>query len=167
MICSMRGYDLCTVRSGKWKLHGAASGPREQTVMQKGDFSRDPARARRRPHPGGPASSIPPLRPFPGVATGYGGKGWALFDLAKDPSEQTNLASDNPKIGQRTACRVRAVQAQMPPSPASKKKKDKDKGACVQETSRQARRQARRKAQGRGCQRAAHRKERTCRAVMG
>jgi uncharacterized sulfatase len=122
-IFTIRGYDLCAVRSGNWKLHGPASGPREYQVMQKGDFWKDP-RA-----PDGirilaPREQYPPWD-FPGVATGTADKGWRLFDLSKDPSEQTNLSTDNRTKENELREHFERLQGQMPPDPNAEKKKAK------------------------------------------
>ena len=42
-VFSLRQTDLCTVRSGKWKLHAPVSGPRKQKIMPKDEPWIDPA----------------------------------------------------------------------------------------------------------------------------
>jgi uncharacterized sulfatase len=122
-IFTLRQHNLCTVRSGHWKLHAPASGPREQKVMQLGDYWKDP-RA-----PDGirilaPREQYPPSD-YPGVATGYSGKGWALFDLSQDPSEQTDVAADHPAVFKELRGYYDKMQAQMPPAPKPPEKKKK------------------------------------------
>lgn len=121
-IYSIRGAELCTIRTGKWKLHAPASGPRVQKLLLRGDEWRDP-RA-----PDGirilaPREQYHPSS-FPGVATGFSSKGWALVDLSKDQSEQTNLAGAYPKTVAQLRAYYDRLHAEMPAVPEAKKKKE-------------------------------------------
>jgi N-acetylgalactosamine-6-sulfatase len=117
-IYAFRGQHLCTVRSGPWKLHTRFSGPREQTPILKGEPYHDP-RA-----PDGirilaPREQYHPSD-FPGVLTGYSGKGLALFNLDDDPTEQTNVAESNPTVVQRLLGLAAKIEQQMPAAKGSK-----------------------------------------------
>ena len=111
-IYSMKGNALCTVRSGEWKLHGPASGPREQTIMRKGEIYRDP-RA-----PDGftiiaPRDQVHPSN-FPGIITGDSEGDWLLFDMDKDRDEQHNVAGKNPDVVAKLRKSFDDMLAQMP-----------------------------------------------------
>jgi arylsulfatase A-like enzyme len=128
-IYSMRGDALCTVRSDRWKLHGPAAGPREQTIMSSAERWSDP-RA-----PDGftilaPREQYHPSS-FPGVATGDGTGDWLLFDLSKDPSEQHNVADKYPEVMKELRKHFDGLLAEMPEKSKAaslpKKKKEKSK----------------------------------------
>lgn len=114
-IFSFRGDRLCTVRSGKWKLHLDASGPRTQKLLRPDEKWDDP-RA-----PDGililaPTGQMHPSQ-FPGVATGFADEGVALVDLEADPSEQKNVAAQNPDVVKRLQGYADKIQAEMPKKP--------------------------------------------------
>ena len=111
-IFSFQGEHLCTVRSGRWKLHTSFSGPRDQKPVVKGEPYHDPR------GPDGIKILAPKeqYRPsdFPGVIGGYSGKGLALFDLEADPAEQTNVAASEPAVVERLLGYALKIQLEMP-----------------------------------------------------
>lgn len=141
-IFSMRSDELCTVRSGQWKLHLAPSGPRNYKIMRADEAWNDP-RAPDGIHILAPPNQYHPSQ-FPGVNTGASEPGVLLFDLAADPSEQINVAAENPEIVERLQAyadkllevmptpksRARPLEKpaeKSPPAPEPKSKDDKPK----------------------------------------
>ncbi|HEX4131761.1 MAG TPA: sulfatase [Pirellulales bacterium] len=128
-IYSMKGDALCTVRSGKWKLHGPASGPRSEAIMPNFARWNDP-RA-----PDGftilaPRDQYHPSA-YPGIVTGDGEGDWLLFDLKADPTEQKNVAAENPQVVERLRGEFDKLLEEMPEKSrkASLPKKSSKKGA--------------------------------------
>ncbi len=111
-VYSMKGETLCTVRSGKWKLHGPASGPRDLVAAQKSLPTRDP-RA-----PDGFTILAPreqyPTDKLPGVLTGDSDGDWLLFDMEKDPKEQHNVAGDHIDVVRKLRASFDEMLAAMP-----------------------------------------------------
>jgi len=97
-IFCMSGPELRTVRSGRWKLHVRAPAP-------GGAYLED---ASKWVDPRGPdgltiIAQHEQSRPnqYPGVRTGDAAKPMMLFDLENDPSEQRDVAAQNPEVVQR------------------------------------------------------------------
>lgn len=113
-IFGMRGRNLATVRSGKWKLHVHPPGPRM--------FARLSDRERRNwKDPRGPDGVIL-LAPYeqamphqhPGVETGCPSEPMMLFDLENDRAEQTNVADRHPEVVARLKKLFDNTAAQVP-----------------------------------------------------
>lgn len=98
-IFSLLGDRLCSVRSGRWKLH---------VVPARGGRDRVPAPDAPYTDPRGP-DGVRILAPYeqahpsqhPGVVTGDSPGGPALFDLSADPSEQKDVIEDHPQVARR------------------------------------------------------------------
>jgi arylsulfatase A-like enzyme len=91
----VQGKQLMTVRSGRWKLHPRGTPRRDNRPVDWVD-----PRA-----PDGKTILAPDEQytpaDFPGVMTGDESTGAALFDLETDPSEQKNVAAQNPEVVRR------------------------------------------------------------------
>lgn len=94
-LVSTNGRQLLSIRAGNWKLH-----PRGTPAPDK----RLPDWVDPRAPDGttilAPAEQHSPAD-FPGVKTGDESTGPALFDLASDPAEQRNVASEHPEVVER------------------------------------------------------------------
>ncbi len=95
---------LQTVRSGKWKLHLLSPEP---TEIPDSTWI-DPR------WPDGvtilaPYEQAKPTQ-FPGIKTGDKAAPLLLFDLEKDPSEQKNVASENPEIVKKLKAKAEAYR---------------------------------------------------------
>ena len=106
-LYSIRGPNLMTVRSGRWKLHVRSPGG----VPDRGDDWVDPR------VPDGVTILAPyeQARPseYPGVLGGDGPKEMMLFDLASDPSEQHDVASSHPDVVARLKKRFDAIEREV------------------------------------------------------
>lgn len=108
-LFSMAGESLKTVRSGRWKLH--VQPPGRVRVMKPEEKWID----RRAP------DGVTILAPFeqahpsqyPGELTGDETKAMSLFDLENDPSEQHDIASQNPDVVKRLAALYDEMQKQV------------------------------------------------------
>jgi uncharacterized sulfatase len=114
-LFSMRGDQLYTIRSGKWKLHLAVPGPAKPKVWKPDEKYEDPRR------PDGvrilaPYEQAHPSQ-FPGVQTGDAFEGATLFDLEKDPQEQHNVAKDNPKVVEELKAAFEKAKKDFPKKP--------------------------------------------------
>ena len=125
-IYAMRSDKLCMVRSGNWKLHLPASGPREQKIMSPDERWVDP-RAPDGVRILAPREQYHPSR-FPGVATGVDTPGTLLINLSTDPAEQKNAADANPEVVERLQALADKLLAEMPAS------KDKPKPSATKPT---------------------------------
>jgi uncharacterized sulfatase len=108
-VFSTRGNQVATVRSGNWKLHVLAPGGK-QKAFKPDDPWTDPR------GPDGkriiaPKEQAHPSQ-YPGVQTGVAPKAGLLFDLAKDPAEQTDVAAANPDVVTRLTEAARRLQAE-------------------------------------------------------
>ena len=111
VVYSTRGNQVATVRSGKWKLHVLAPGGK-QKAFQPGDPWTDPR------GPDGkriiaPKEQAHPSQ-YPGVQTGVAPQAGLLFDLVKDPSEQTDVSADNRDVVERLREAARRFEAGFP-----------------------------------------------------
>ncbi|MCS7161185.1 MAG: sulfatase [Gemmatales bacterium] len=108
-----RGPQLMAVRQGKWKLHVAPPQPPKWKLYKPGENYSDPR---------GP-DGIRILAPYeqahpsqlPGLVSGDVVTSMALFDLEKDPAEQTNVIEKYPETVQqlhRLAQRIRMEMQQ-------------------------------------------------------
>ena len=108
-LFSMAGESLKTVRSGRWKLH--VQPPGRVRVMKPDEKWID----KRAP------DGVTILAPFeqahpsqyPGVLTGDETKAMSLFDLETDPSEQHDVASQNPGVVKRLSALYDEMQKQV------------------------------------------------------
>jgi arylsulfatase A-like enzyme len=114
-LYAMKGTNLMTVRSGRWKLH-----------VRKPGLGRDL-----------PADHVDPRRPdgvtliapseqarftaYPGVRTGDAPKPMMLFDMLEDPSEQRDVAAQHPEIVARLKALFDATAAQFPEFPQARR----------------------------------------------
>ena len=98
-LYSMKGARLCSIRSGRWKLHLREPGPRTEKVWRPDEKWID----KRRPDGVRLIAPYEQAHPseFPGVMTGDPFDELALFDLEKDAAEQTNLAAEHPEVVER------------------------------------------------------------------
>jgi uncharacterized sulfatase len=109
-IFAMHGPRLCCVRSGKWKLHVLVPGPR-MLGKQLTDWV-DPR------GPDGvtilaPHEQYQPIA-HPGITTGERPKGMMLVDLQSDPSEQHDVAAEQPEVVERLKGMFQKMEAQVP-----------------------------------------------------
>jgi len=108
-IFAMRGRNLAVIREGHWKLH----------VYNPG-VSRIMANAEKWIDPRGP-DGVTILAPYeqykpnvyPGVLTGDHDRGMMLFDITADPSEQKNVADQNPKVVKRLKEKFDIMRSEM------------------------------------------------------
>jgi uncharacterized sulfatase len=112
-LFSLRGPELSTVRSGRWKLH-----------------LRPPGRERR---PGPGEAWVDPRAPdgvrilapyeqahpsaYPGLVPGEEVKAGALFDLEVDPAEMRDVAAEHPEVVARLRELARTLAAEMRDGP--------------------------------------------------
>ena len=103
-LFSMRGDELKTIRSGKWKLHGSPPGPGgkfkpmspdEKWVDKRGPDGVTIIAQYEQGHPSD----------YPGVYTGDDGKVGALFDLESDPAEQHDVSGKYPEVANKLKAR--------------------------------------------------------------
>jgi arylsulfatase A-like enzyme len=95
-ILGHKQSQLAVIRDARWKLHVLAPSIGLATVYKPGEKYIDPR---------GP-DGVTILAPYeqsepsehPGVQTGVPPKSMQLFDLQNDPSEQTDVANENPDI---------------------------------------------------------------------
>jgi len=107
-ILGMKGANVMTVRSGKWKLHVLSPG----TVAKRRDEWVDPR------GPDGVTILAPyeQARPsaYPGVLGGDGPQKMMLFDIEADPAEQHDVGEQHPNIVERLKALYDTAIAQMP-----------------------------------------------------
>jgi hypothetical protein len=110
-LFAMSGGNLAVVRSGKWKLHCRAP----QAEPRAG---RDASKWVDPRGPDGVTLLAPyeQARPdqYPGVQTGDPPKPFMLFDLQSDPSEQHDVAAQNPQVVARLKALFEKLDAQIP-----------------------------------------------------
>jgi arylsulfatase A-like enzyme len=96
-LYTVRSKQVLTVRQGRWKLHLVpARKPRAMAADEKWIDPRGPDGTTIL----APAEQFHPSR-YPGVLTGDVWTDVALFDLERDPSEQRNVAGEQPEITAR------------------------------------------------------------------
>ncbi|MDP3000502.1 MAG: sulfatase-like hydrolase/transferase [Bryobacterales bacterium] len=110
-LFAMSGGNLAVVRSGKWKLHCRApqAEPRADRDVSKWVDPRGP-------------DGVTLLAPYeqarpdqyPGVQSGDPPKPFMLFDLESDPSEQHDVAAQNPQVVARMKALFEKLDAQVP-----------------------------------------------------
>jgi arylsulfatase A-like enzyme len=110
-LFAFRGDRLCTVRSGKWKLHLAAPGPAKERVWKPDEKWIDPRR------PDGvrilaPYEQAHPSQ-FPGALTGDAVTTVGLFDLEQDPAEQHNVADRYSDVVKQLQAHAEKLQDEM------------------------------------------------------
>ena len=112
-IYAMSGAKLHIIRSGKWKLHVRTPGA--STSIDAGPEWVDPR------GPDGLTLIAPfeQARPsqYPGTQSGDAPKAMMLFDLAKDPSEQHDVAASNPEVVKRLYGMFEKLDVQVPDFP--------------------------------------------------
>jgi len=113
-IYSMSGYQLATVRSGKWKLYPRAPANTAGTGPGRGEWV-DPR------GPDGvtiiaPYEQAPPSQ-YPGVRTGDAPRPMMLFDLEADPAEQHDLAAQHPEVVERLRRMFEETEREAPKPP--------------------------------------------------
>jgi N-acetylgalactosamine-6-sulfatase len=104
--------QLAVIRDARWKLHVLAPGIGLATVYKPGEKYIDPR---------GP-DGVTILAPYeqsepsehPGVQTGVPPKSMQLFDLQNDPSEQTDVANENPDIVARLKAAYDRINREVP-----------------------------------------------------
>jgi len=98
-LCLFKGNRLYALRSGKWKLHVSAPGPKKEKVYKPEDKWID----RRRPDGVRIIAPYEQAHPsqYPGVITGDLFNKIALFDLKADAAEQHNIADKHPEVVDR------------------------------------------------------------------
>jgi len=107
-LFAMKGTNLMTVRSGKWKLHVRPPAP----FQKRSDDWVDPR------GPDGVTILAPyeQARPsdYPGVIGGDEPKNMMLFDIEADPAEQHDLSKQNPDVVERLKAIYDKTLAQVP-----------------------------------------------------
>ena len=93
-LLSMRGNELCSVRSGRWKLFVHPPGPPWEKVWKPDEEWLDP----RRPDGVRMLAPYEQAHPsaYPGLMTGDKVGKLGLFDLEADPTEQHEVADEHP-----------------------------------------------------------------------
>lgn len=109
-IFGQQGPRLATVRDARWKLHVLKPNEGFRRLSQLHQVWTDPR------GPDGvtilaPHEQYSPQRPhsYPGLLTGDAPQATQLFDLEKDPGEQTNVAAEQPEI----VARLKALYDEM------------------------------------------------------
>jgi uncharacterized sulfatase len=112
-IFSLSGPNLATVRSGKWKLHvrTPALGPPYMNQTEAGSWV-DP----RGPDGVTLLAQFEQSNPshYPGLRGGDAAKPMMLFDLAADPGEQNDVATQHPEVVERLKAIFDRMNAQVP-----------------------------------------------------
>lgn len=122
ILIAQTGPKVTTVIGGRWKLHVKAPSPWPRNQINKADWV-DPR------GPDGttiiaPREQSTPLEiPDPGTSNGCPGADGILFDLAADPSEQTDVSAAHPEVVARLMKSYNDLLADAPPEarPAGKK----------------------------------------------
>jgi uncharacterized sulfatase len=125
VVFGMQGQQLATVRDDKWKLHVIAANERREVTGGTKKWI-DP-RA-----PDGVTLLAPYEQYQPADYPGVRGEGMpqnmALFNLAEDPSEQHNVADENPGVVKRLKAEYDAVIADSPGAfPEKPKRRNRDR----------------------------------------
>jgi uncharacterized sulfatase len=111
VVFGMQGQQLATVRDDKWKLHVISANERREVTEGSKRWT-DP-RA-----PDGVTLLAPYEQYQPADYPGVRGKGesraMALYNLADDPSEQHNVAGENPGVVKRLKAEYDALIADSP-----------------------------------------------------
>ena len=107
-LFAMKGTNLMTVRSGKWRLHVHSPGP----VSKRSDDRVDPR------GPDGvmilaPYEQAKPSA-YPGATAGDAPKNMMLFDIEADPAEQHDLSKQHPDVVDRLKKIYDKTLAEMP-----------------------------------------------------
>jgi len=107
-LFGMMGDPIHCVRSGTWKLHVRAPGPKVEKAWRPDEKWVDPRR------PDGvriiaPYEQAHPSQ-YPGRMTGDPFTGIALFDLGTDPGEQRDLSKTHPEVVERLRGYVQALR---------------------------------------------------------
>jgi arylsulfatase A-like enzyme len=107
-LFGMKGVNLATVRSGRWRLHVRSPG----SVPKRGDDWVDPR------GPDGVTILAPyeQARPsaYPGRMTGDAPKAMMLFDIATDPTEQKDVSGEHPDVVRRLKALFDQTAAELP-----------------------------------------------------
>jgi len=107
-LFAMKGTNLMTVRSGKWKLHARSPNP----YSKRSDNWVDPR------GPDGVTILAPyeQARPsdYPGIIGGDAPKNMMLFDIEADPAEQHDLSKKHPDVVERLKAIYDKTFAQVP-----------------------------------------------------
>ena len=108
MLFGMKGPNLATIRSGKWKLHVRSPGGVPKLVDNWVD-------------PRGPdgVTLIAPYeqsqpKDYPGVIGGDKAKNIMLFDLEADPAEQHDVSKKHPDVAKRIKAIYEKTLAEVP-----------------------------------------------------
>ncbi len=114
-LFSISGDVVRSVRSGKWKLHVASPGPKEEKVWRPDEKWIDPR------GPDGvtilaPCEQAHPSA-YPGLMTGDAFDKLALFDLDTDAAEQHNVAEQHPDVVARLQKLVAQFQESLAAEP--------------------------------------------------
>ncbi len=107
-LFGMRGPNLATIRSGRWRLHVRSPGD----MPKRGDDWVDPR------GPDGVTILAPyeQARPsaYPGSTSGDAPKSMMLFDIVSDPAEQNDVSNEHPDVVSQLKALFDRVAAQVP-----------------------------------------------------
>jgi len=113
VLFAMSGPRLAIVRGGKWKLHCISPGMERYMTEEAARSWVDP----RAPDGVTLIAQFEQARPnqYPGVTGGDPGKEFMLFDMESDPSEQHDVAAQNPQVVARLKALFEKLNAEVPP----------------------------------------------------